>query len=104
MKKKLIYCSVVVGLLVSCSSKPVDNASDEPVDLDKLTFCDCKNAIFDIKGELQRTKDSTELNDLKAELELFEEKCEQYLLKENATEKERVAYQLDWNKQAAECK
>ena len=104
MKRKLIYCIAFIGLVASCTSKPVDTESTEPVDLDKLTFCDCKNALFDIKGELQRTTDSTELNDLKAELVVFEEKCDKYLLKENATEKERIAYQLDWNKQAAECK
>jgi len=26
------------------------------------------------------------------------------MLKKNTTEKERIVYQLDWNKQAAECK
>jgi len=59
MNNKSTCFIVVIGLIVSCTSKPVDIETIESVDLNKLTFCDCKSTIFDIKGELQQPTDST---------------------------------------------
>ena len=103
MIKKALYFGTLV-LLFSCSSKESTNTEESPeVDLDNLTFCDCKNNRFDINGEIQREKDVEIKKELEAELSFFNEKCKKYDLKEGATEQERITYQLDWNKKAAEC-
>ncbi len=89
---------------ISCSTNNGAEEVPQDVDLDNLSFCDCMNNRFDIKGEIQRAKDPTEKSDLQAELDVFDEKCKKYDLKEGATEKERIDYQLDWNKKNAECR
>jgi hypothetical protein len=106
MKKTLLIFTGALFLLASCgspSSSETSNA-DEEVDLDNLSFCDCKNNQFDIKGEIMREKDPEAKKDLEAELAIFDDKCKKYALKEGATEQERIDYQLDWNKKAAECR
>ncbi|MES2587578.1 MAG: hypothetical protein V4622_01280 [Bacteroidota bacterium] len=105
MKKNFILFTGILTLAISCSSK-VETSNEESgeIDLDNLTFCDCKNNRFDIHGEIQREIDPEAKKDLEAELSLFNEKCKKYDLKEGASEKERIDYQLDWNKKVAECK
>ena len=101
MIKKALYFGTLALLLFSCTSQ--ENKNEEEIDLDNLTFCDCKNNRFDINGEIQREKDVEIKKELEAELSFFNEKCKKYDLKEGATEQERITYQLDWNKKAAEC-
>jgi hypothetical protein len=105
MKKTIIAFSGILLLASACSSSSTEEStSDDVVDLDNLSFCDCMNNRFDIKGEIAREKDAEAKKDLEAELALFDDKCKKYDLKEGATEQERIDYQLDWNKKAAECR
>ncbi len=73
---ELIKFTGIICILISCGPKNNEvNTEDKEIDLDNLSFCDCKNNRFNIDREITIEKDPEAKKELEAELSLFDEKC-----------------------------